>query len=314
MPALALASVGSTARVARPAPEVAAEDRRWVPLALALVYVVWGSTYLAMRVAVAAIPPYLMAGTRFVAVGVLLFAVLWARGAPWPRWREWGGALVVALFMFVVGNGAVSYAEQRISSGIAALVCGTMPAWTAALGRFFGEKTSLREWAGLLLGIGGVVVLSLGFDLRAELVPALVLSAAPVAWALGSLLSRRMPLAPGLMSPATQMLQGGAVMVAVGLARGERWPEHVPLDAWLAWGYLAVFGSLVAYSAYAYLLRTTRAAVATSYSYVNPPIAVLLGALVAGEAIGPETVASILLVGGATALVLWRPKAAPQAA
>lgn len=281
-----------------------AVDTRWVIPSLAVVYVIWGSTYLAMRLAVEGLPPFFMASGRFLAVGTVMVLALRWRGAPWPTRREWLASAPVAALMFVLGNGTVAFAEQRISSGVAAVVCGTMPLWAAAMGRCFGEKATVREWIGLGLGVAGVGVLGLGRELRADPFSAALVMVAPLAWALGSWLSRRLPMPGGLMSAATQMVLGGAMMAVLSAAIGEPWPTQVPAQALWAWAYLAVFGSMVGYSAYTYLLRATRTAVATSYSYVNPVIAVLLGAVFAHERIGPETVASVGLIVAATVMVV----------
>jgi drug/metabolite transporter (DMT)-like permease len=268
------------------------------------VYLVWGSTYLAMRMVVEALPPFMMASVRFVLVGALLLGFLRLRGAPLPTRREWALSLPVGVLMFVLGNGTVEFAEQHISSGIAAVVCGTMPLCAAAMGPLFGEKTTSREWVGMALGFAGVAVLGFGKELRGDPVYTAMLCVAPVAWAAGSLLARKLPLPKGLMSAATQMLTGGAVMAVVSLWLGERVPTEIPLSAGLSWIYLCVFGSLVAYSAYTYLLRTTRPAVATSYSYVNPAIAVGIGAVFGHETIGPEVIIAVVLIVLATALVV----------
>jgi drug/metabolite transporter (DMT)-like permease len=286
----------------------AAPNRRLVVLCLAAVYVIWGSTYLAMRVAVEGLPPFMMASTRFILTGSILLAFLKVRGAPWPTRREWLMALPVGVLMFVAGNGTVAVAEQHLSSGVAAVVCGTMPLWVAALSRFFGEKVSVREWVALVIGFTGVALLSFGKELRAEPMATAILFVAPVAWALGSLLARRLPLAKGLMSAATQMLSGGLVMGAVSFVAGEEVPVAPPFRSVAAWVYLAVFGSLVAYSAYSWLLSNTRASVATSYSYVNPVIAVAMGVALGGESAGIEVFAAVALIVTATVLVMTRPK------
>lgn len=275
-----------------------------VLLALGAVYVIWGSTYLAMRIAVEALPPVMMASARFLVVGALMLLFLRARGASWPTRQHWGAAFPVGVLMFACGNATVAIAEKHITSGIAAVVCGTMPLFAGALGRFFGERTTAREWLGLVLGFLGVAVLGFGKELKADPVATALLFVAPVSWALGSLLSRRLPLAPGLMSAATQMVAGGLVMAVVSALMGEHLPARLPWEPVAAWVYLAVFGSLVAYSAYTYLLRNTRPAVATSYSYVNPAIAVVMGAALGGEHVGPETVVSVLLIIAATVLVV----------
>ncbi|MER2560376.1 MAG: drug/metabolite exporter YedA [Myxococcaceae bacterium] len=281
-----------------------ASESRFVVPALAAVYVIWGSTYLAMRIAVEALPPFMMASVRFVLVGVVLLTFLKARGAAWPTPKEWLLSTPVGVLMFVLGNGTVALAEKHISSGIAAVVCGTMPLCAAAMGPLFGERATPREWVGLIAGFAGVAVLGFGSELRAEPFYAAILCVAPVAWAAGSMLSRKLPLPKGLMSAATQMITGGAAMAFVSLAAGERVPEHIPMKVALSWVYLCVFGSLVAYSAYTYLLRATRPAVATSYSYVNPAIAVAMGALLGNEAVGPEVIVAVVLIVGATAMVV----------
>lgn len=285
----------------------AAPTPRFVIPALAAVYLIWGSTYLAMRVAVEGLPPFMMASTRFILTGVVLLGFLRARGAPWPTRREWLYATPVGVLMFVLGNGTVAVAEKHLSSGVAAVVCGTMPLWVAALGRFFGEKTSLREWLALVLGFGGVAVLSFGGELKAEPFSAVILFIAPVSWALGSLLARRLPLAKGLMSAATQMLTGGLVMSLVSVVAREEVPVNPPLRSVLAWVYLAIFGSLVAYSAYTYLLANARPSVATSYAYVNPAIAVAMGVGMGGEHAGPEIFIAVALIVAATVLVIRKP-------
>jgi drug/metabolite transporter (DMT)-like permease len=266
--------------------------------------VIWGSTYLAMRIAVDGIPPLVMASSRFVLSGVVLLTFLRLRGAPWPTLKEWAYALPVGTLMFSLGNATVAVAEQHLSSGVAAVVCGTMPLCTAALSGFFGEKPTRREWVGLVMGFAGVVVLASGGELAAEPKSAAILCVAPVAWSLASLLARKLPLAKGLMSAATQMVLGGVMMALFAVLAGEQVPTAPPLNSVLAWAYLAVFGSLVGYSAYTYLLRNARPAVATSYSYVNPAIAVAIGAAAGGETIGGRTIVAVLLIVAATVVVV----------
>jgi drug/metabolite transporter (DMT)-like permease len=255
-------------------------------------------------VVVEVLPPFAMASARYLSVGVVLLVFLKVRGAAWPTLTQWGLSVPIGGLMFLLGNGTVAFAEKHLSSGIAAVVCGTMPLWAAALGPLFGERATVREWGGLGLGFAGVAVLGVGRELRAEPLHAAVLLVAPIAWAAGSMLARAWPLPKGLMSAATQMIAGGALMGVVSLALGERVPDVIPLKVTLSWLYLCVFGSLVAYSAYTYLLRATRPAIATSYSYVNPVIAVLMGAVLGGETVGGEVVVAVLLIVSATALVV----------
>jgi drug/metabolite transporter (DMT)-like permease len=277
-----------------------------VALALGAVYLIWGSTYLAMRVAVSGLPPFLMASGRFLVSGVVLFTVLRVRGVPWPTRREWLMALPVGFLMLVLGNGLVATSEQHLGSGLAAVVTGTMPLWAAGMALFFGEHVSRREWVALVLGFLGVGVLATGGELRAEPRSAALLLLAPIGWALGSHLARRLPMARGLMAAATQMLLGGALMAVISVALGERVVTPVPVRALAATAYLAVAGSLVAFTAYTWLLGHTRPAVATSYAYVNPVVAVALGAALGGERVGLEVLAAVVLIAGATGLVMLR--------
>lgn len=282
---------------------------RTVVLSLASVYVIWGSTYLAMRIAVEGLPPFMMASARFLVCGLLLFTILKARGAEWPTRKQWLASVPVGALMFVLGNGTVAYAEKRISSGVAAVVCGTMPLWLAGLHRLVGEKTTPREWAAMVVGISGVVLLSMGGELQVDPFSAVVLVCAPISWALGSLLARRLPMAKGLMSAATQMLAGGAIMTVVSLIAGERVPVNPPIESVIAWAYLATFGSIIAYSAYTWLLANTRPAIATSYAYVNPAVAVFLGIAFGGEKPSPNVFGAVALIVVATVLVIWKPAA-----
>jgi drug/metabolite transporter (DMT)-like permease len=289
-----------------PLPPLAGAAPRRGPLLLALaaVYIVWGSTYLAMRIGVHGLPPMLMGGIRFTIGGAILMAYLVSRGAPLPTIRQWLYALPIGGLLFLGGNGLVAIAEKSISSGIAAVVCATMPLWMALFALATGERPRLREWIGLAVGFAGVVILSSGAELQADLGATAVLLFAPLAWAAGSLQARRLPMPAGLMSAAVQMLAGGLLLLVVSAGAGERLPAEVPTSAWLAVAYLIVFGSLIAFSAYSWLLRNARPAVATSYAYVNPALAVLLGAAVGAETIGWTTLLATPLIVGAVAIIV----------
>ncbi len=273
-------------------------------LALAAVYLIWGSTYLAMRVAVRELPPLLMGSMRFVAGGLLLLGIAAVRGARLPTARQWLLAAPVGVLLFVGGNGFVAIALQTVDSSVAAVVSATMPLWVAVLAASTGERPSAREWLGLLVGFAGVVALFGGASLGGDPVHAVLICLAPVAWAAGSVLARRLPLADGMAGSALQMITGGVAVGLVALARGERFTAGASTEAWLAVLYLVIFGSLIAFSAYTWLLRSTRPAIATSYAFVNPAVAVLLGALLGGEALGTDTIAATALIIGAVALVV----------
>ncbi len=266
-------------------------SRTLVVLALLALYVIWGSTYLAMRIALETLPPFTMAGPRFFLAGSAMYAVLRLRGAPAPTRVQWIASGKVGSLLLVVGNGAVAIAEQSVSSGVAAVVVGSMPIWAAVFGRFAGQPSRGREWLGIALGFGGVLLLNVGgqlaFDRRG-----LVCLLAPIAWALGSVWSKKLPLPSGVMSTATQMMFAGAMMLVLAFVTGERL-AHAPSTRSIgAVVYLAIFGSIIAFTAYTWLLRNVRPALATSYAYVNPLVAVVLGRFVGSEPLGLVTLAA----------------------
>jgi drug/metabolite transporter (DMT)-like permease len=282
--------------------------RRLLLASLVAVYVIWGSTYLAMRIAIGGLPPLYMAAIRFVVAGSILLVVAMRRGAPIPPPRDWLRLLPAGVLLFMGGNGFVALAEQSVPSGGVAVVCATMPLWVGVLGAAFGVKPTAREWFALVIGFAGVVVLMGGPTLAGRPQDIACAIASPILWASGSLLSRRTRdvggAHAGLVGPAVQMLCGGVVLAIVATLRGEQLPAHVPATSWLALGYLVVFGSLVGFTAYSWLLRNARPVVATSYAYVNPVLAVLIGAALYGEPLGWSTLVANVLIVGAVMLVV----------
>jgi len=258
---------------------------RWAVIgALLVVYLVWGSTYFALKVALETIPPFLVAGPRYLAAGAALYAFLRFRGAPAPTRQEWIDSAKVGALLLVGGNGGVALAQRSVSSSVAAVVVATMPIWAALFAALSSarERPTRREVLGLALGFGGIALLHAGGSIHLDAAGAFIVLA-PICWALGSVWSRRLALPAGGMATAAQMLTGGAMMLAIGLARGERL-HHLPSGRSLsAVVYLVVMGSIVAFSAYTWLLRNVRPAVAMSYAFVNPLVALGLGVLVAGE-------------------------------
>jgi drug/metabolite transporter (DMT)-like permease len=267
-----------------------------VGLALASVYLVWGSTYLAIRVGLDGYPPFLMGSLRFIAAALVFYAFLRWRGHAPPTHAQWKNAAIMGLFMMLLGNGLVNVAEQTVSSGLAAVAVASMPLWAGLFGMLRGQHPSRGEWAGLVIGFLGVVWLNFDGEMRASLVGMVALLLAPIAWAWGSVWSRGRDLPAPFMSTAAQMLCGGVAMGVLGLALGERIVGVPPLKATLAVGYLAAFGSIVGFSAYVWLLHHVRPALATSYAYVNPPIAVLLGALLLHERVGLDAVGAMAVI------------------
>jgi drug/metabolite transporter (DMT)-like permease len=278
-------------------PQAPAAEKRWlVPLSLFALYVIWGSTYLAIRYALVSYPPFLLAAIRFAIAGVLLFTVLVVRGTPLPTRRQWRNAAIVGTLLLTGGNGLVCLAEQSVNSGIAAVAVASMPLFAALFGGMYREWPTRLEMGGLLLGFIGVVVLNLGAGLSGSPLGALALIVAAMSWAFGSVWSKRQDMPAGPMNTAAQMLCASVVLAAVALLRGERFPPAPTPSATAAVAYLVVFGSLIAFSAYLYVLKTVRPALATSYAYVNPPVAVLFGVAVAGEHVGPFDLAGMIII------------------
>ena len=273
-------------------------------LALLAVYVVWGSTYLAIRVALEGFPPFLMAGLRFVVAGGVLYLVLRLRGAPAPRRAQWRSATLVGGLLLLGGNGGVVVAEQWVASGLAALGVATVALWSAIFAGLWGQWPRRLEWVGLAFGFAGVALLNLEGNLRASPAGAVALLVATVSWALGSMWSRHLDLPAGLMASAAEMLAGGGLLLVASVLVGENVPRAVSMRPLVALAYLIVFGSWIGFSAYLYLLRRVRPAVATSYAYVNPVIAMALGVALAGERVTLTEWAAMPVILGGVALVV----------
>jgi drug/metabolite transporter (DMT)-like permease len=288
-----------------------------VALALAALYLIWGSTYLGIRFALeGGWPPLLMAGIRHVIAGGLLYALLRARGVAAPTRGQWPTLLAMGVMLLGLGNGMVCIAEQSVSSGMAAVAVASAPLWMALFAMLRGDRPTRLEWVGLGIGFVGVVWLNAGSSLTASMTGLIALLVATIAWSFGSIWSRGRDLPSPFMAAAAQMLLGGIVMVVAGWLIGERfhgWPDPKGM---LAVGYLIVFGSIVAFSAYIWLLHHVRPVLAGSYAYVNPAIAVLLGAWLAHERFSANELAAMgVILSGVVAITLAKAKkAAPKAA
>jgi drug/metabolite transporter (DMT)-like permease len=279
-------------------------------LNLALVYVLWGSTYLAIRFGVDGLPPLLLSALRNVTAGTLLFTWMRLRGAPWPTLRQWRNGAFIGFMMMSVGNGFVCLAERSVPSGLAALVVGSAPVFAILFGWGFGTRPHALEWVGVALGFAGVALLNV--DVRAAASPAAIglLVIATASWSFASILQPRLDMPQGGASASVQMLGGGACLVAMSTLRGEHLPAQVPAHSWLALAYLVVFGSIVAYSAFVYVINHARPALATSYAYVNPVVAVALGVLFADEHVTWPLVAAMAVILAGVAMVVlakWGP-------
>ncbi|MFT3761394.1 MAG: drug/metabolite exporter YedA [Pseudoxanthomonas sp.] len=265
--------------------------------ALALVYVIWGSTYLGIRFALeGGFPPFLLGGIRFVVAGALMFGFLRLRGVAAPTRAQWINAAVMGLLLLALGNGLVNFAEQTVSSGITAVVVASVPLWMGIFAALRGQHPARLEWLGLAIGFAGVLWLNAGGMRSGSFGGLLALLAASIAWSFGSVWSRGRDLPSPFMTAAAQMLCGGAAMLLVALASGERFAAMPGPGAWAAFAYLVVFGSLIGFSAYVWLLHHARPALVGSYAYVNPVIAVLLGAWLAHERFGAHDLAAMALI------------------
>ena len=278
--------------------------------ALAVVYLVWGSTYFGIKVAIGSLPPLGMLGLRFLLGGGLLYLFLRLRGVPNPTWPQWRASALVGLLLLGGGTGLVTLAERQASSSVAAMLIAVSPLFASLFGRLWGERTSGREWLGIAVGLCGIVLLNVG-ELRATPLAAVLLVLAPLCWTFGSQWSRRLPLPSGLMGAAAEMLTGGTLLGLLSAVTHEHWRTPTPASLW-ALLYLVLAGSILAYSAYMYLVAHTRPALATSYAYVNPLVAVLLGLWLGGETLGWLGWLALAVITLGVLLVIWprRPVAA----
>ncbi|MEB0033023.1 drug/metabolite exporter YedA [Undibacterium sp. RTI2.1] len=277
---------------------------RSVMTALSVIYIVWGSTYFAIHVALISFPPFLLMGTRFFAAGSLLFAWKKWRGTPSPKIREWIDAGVVGVLMLGGGMGLTALAQQSISSGLTAVFIACSPMVLSFCVGFFGDWPNRREWTGIMIGFAGAVMLAFGGEFSAKPIGVISLIGAILSWDIGSVLSqRKLKMAPGAMGFASQMLLGGAFLMMLGFLMGEKFNTPITVNAWIAWSYLVVAGSLLAFTAYMYLLSAVTPALAGSYAYVNPVIAVILGVMLGGEKIGVREMIAITVILGSVILI-----------
>lgn len=295
-------------------------------IALIAIYIVWGSTYLAIRFVVETIPPFLSASFRFLIAGLILYLWQRAQGAPTPTRIQWRSAAIVGLFMLLGGNGGVVWAEQMIPSGITSLFIGSMPLWMVLLDsiRPGGKNPGWLVWAGAVIGFGGIILLAAPWqaDGTGSLDPLGVglLLFASLAWSIGSLYSRNAPLPKGLMATGAEMLTGGLGLLAAGTLTGE-WSRLnlaaiTPNSLW-GLAYLITFGSLVGFVAYTWLLRNAPTPLVATYAYVNPLVAIFLGNLLAQEPVTPRVLISAAIIIGAVILINLAKSAAikpPQSA
>jgi drug/metabolite transporter (DMT)-like permease len=265
-------------------------------VALIAVYLVWGSTYLAIRIGLDDFPPFLMAAIRMLFAGTVMYIALRWRGVPAPTRAQWWVIARLSVFMMLLGNALINVAEMHVSTGLAAIAVASMPLWAALFSALRGQHPSRLEMLGLTLGFAGVLWLNLGSPINGAPIGMLCLLLSPIAWAWGSIWSRQQDMPTPFMAAAAQMLCGCVLMAVAGLLLGERMHSLPSLNAVLAVGYLAVFGSIIGFTAYLWLLHHVRPALATSYAYVNPPIAVLIGAIALHEEFGVHEIGAMAVI------------------
>ena len=297
--------------------------RAWkVLLAFAIIYFVWGSTFLAIRVGVREVPPFLLAGMRFFVAGIVLYGWMRFRGTASPTAREWGAASFLAILIFVFDYGLLFWAERRVPSGIAAVMLATIPVFMAIGEIIFlrTQRLTFRLGLALLIGLGGVAVLvghamSLG-EAPVDTAGACALMVAAISWSVAASLTRKLPLPSAkAMSSGAQMLAGGVLLTLTAALLGEFRGFHfqaVSRGAWLALAYLIVAGSIVAFTAYVWLIHHESPTKVGTYAYVNPVVAVVLGHFLGGEAIGPRTIVGTLLVLVSVVVITTTPKRKPE--
>lgn len=291
-------------------------SRASILLAFAALYLIWGSTYLGIRFAIDSMPPLLMAGTRYGLAGALLYGFMRWRGEPAPTWRGWGAAAIIGVCLLSFGNGGVTLGEQYLPTGLTALLVATVPMFLALLGWLSGlsARPSVPVTLGLCCGLAGVYLLARTPGASHVALPGhqaigitLILTAA-LLWAIGSLYSKKHQPAPSpFLSGGMQMLCGGVVMLVVGLVRGEAQGfelAQVTAKSWVAYAYLVTFGSILAFTAYIWLLRVVEPTLAGTYAFVNPVVAVLLGWAFAGEQLNAGMLGGAALIVVAVALVV----------
>ncbi len=267
--------------------------------ALFCTYFIWGSTYLAIKFGIESFPPFLMAGVRFTVAGLILFAIMRFLGAPNLTKKQWLAATAIGILLPAIGNGTVTYVQQNVSSSVAALSIATAPIWMAIFSSFWGHHISRQEWLGIAIGLCGIVLLNLGGSLHGDYRSAGLLIFAAASWSLGSVWGKHLALPIGLMAPASQMFTGGVALLVFSALQNENWPTQITTKSWYAMLFLVVLGSLVAYSAYQYLLKNVRPLVASSNTFINPLVAFALGIWLAGETVtSTEYVAlGVILIG-----------------
>ncbi|MDQ7037029.1 MAG: drug/metabolite exporter YedA [Anaerolineae bacterium] len=285
-----------------------------VLLALLIVYIVWGSTYLVIRFTIDSIPPFMLTGGRSFLAGISLVAIALMRKQTIPSKAQTWNAILVGAIMFGGGAGLVAFSEKWVESGLTALGVAATPIWAAIFVGLWGKWPNRLEWIGLLIGLIGIVILNMENGMRGNPIGAMALIVGPMMWAFASMWSRRLNMPDGFMSAAFQLLGGAFVLVFISYFTGESMTTFPTKQAVFGFFYLTIISSLITFTAYIYLVRTVRPSLATSYAYVNPVIAVMLGVFFADESITTTgIVAMIVILTGVALLAFGKERKKPEA-
>jgi drug/metabolite transporter (DMT)-like permease len=269
------------------------------------VYVIWGTTYFAIKVGIEGSPPFFLIGTRFLVAGGLLLAWQALRRQPMPTARQWRGAALVGFLLLVVGNGGVAVAERWVSSGATVALISIMPLGTALWSGAFGEWPRRLEWVAIALGGVGAAVMLMGRDLQGSMAGTLVILLGITCWSLGTVLSRRLDIPHGPTGFGAEMFTAGVLALLVSAGLGEHWSVPHSEPVLIAWAYLVVFGSLIAFSAYRFVVERVSPTLAATYAYVNPPVALLVGWWLGKESFSANILFGLPIVLCAVALHAW---------
>jgi drug/metabolite transporter (DMT)-like permease len=274
-------------------------------IALFVLYILWGSTYLGIKVALISFPPFLMGGLRFTLAGVLMFVFLRLRGSTLPTRRQWLHSAIFGGLLVVGGNGMVAFAEQYVSSSLTAAVLAASPLAFAIFSGLFGKWPIKVEWIGIAIGFAGVLLLNVQGELRGQPLGAFALLIGMLSWAFGSVLGReKLDLPGGAMTSAAEMMMGGPMLLVAGWLRGEHFTGPIAAEAMAGFVFL-FFAAIVGFTSYNLVLRKLRPALASSYSYVNPVVALFLGVWLAGETVTPLSLVAIgIIIAGVAFITL----------
>jgi drug/metabolite transporter (DMT)-like permease len=272
---------------------------------LAAVYIIWGTTYFAIKVGIGGIAPFFLVGTRFVVAGGALMIGQLLRSQRMPTLRQWRNAALLGLLLLVVGNGGVTVAERWVSSGATVALISATPLATALWSGAFGQWPHRWEWLAIGLGAVGAAVMLMSRDLHGSIPATALILLGITCWSLGTVLSRRLDVPHGPTGFGAEMLSAGVIALVLSAVLGEHWVLPAAPKFWWAWGYLVVFGSLIAFSAYRYVVERVSPTLAATYAYVNPPVALLVGWWLGDESFSASVLVGLPIVLSAVALLAW---------